>query len=90
MAGPSWPRGRHSSGLGGRCGARRSTGITRGSEAGCGVGCYALGEGFIGVSGRGRAVGLTGARGAREGAPVRAQPLRHDVEHVAGFSVVVF
>jgi hypothetical protein len=54
------------------------------------VGCDALGEGFIGMSERGQAVGLTGARGVHGGAPVRAQPLRHIVEHVAGFSVVVF
>jgi hypothetical protein len=47
-------------------------------------------EGFIGVSGCRRMVGLTGARGMRGGAPVRAQPPRHDVKHVAEFSVVAF
>jgi hypothetical protein len=36
------------------------------------------------------AVVLTGAWGARGGGLVRAQPLRHDIEHVAGFSVVIF
>jgi hypothetical protein len=36
------------------------------------VGCCALGEGFIGASGHGRAIGLTGARGTHGGAPVRA------------------
>jgi hypothetical protein len=54
------------------------------------VGCCALGEGFISASGRGRPVGLTGTRGTRGGGPVRAQPLRQGVEHVAGFSVVIF
>jgi hypothetical protein len=39
---------------------------------------------------RRRVVGLIGARGVRGGAPVRAQPLRHDVEHVTEFSVVAF
>jgi hypothetical protein len=33
---------------------------------------------------------LTGARGVRGGAPVRARPPRHDVEHGAALSVVVF
>jgi hypothetical protein len=82
--------GRHLGGSGGRCRARQSWGLARGSQAGYGVGCYALGEGFIGVSGHRRAVGLTGARGVHGGAPVRAQPPRHDIEHVAEFSVVAF
>ena len=50
----------------------------------------ALGEGFIGVSRHRRAISQTGARGVRGGAPVRAQALRHSVEHVAEFSVVAF
>jgi hypothetical protein len=41
------------------------------------------------MSGRGRAVGLIGARGARGGGPMCAQPLQHGVEHVVGFSVVI-
>jgi hypothetical protein len=41
--------GRHSVGSGGRCRAHRSWGLARGSEAGCGVGCCAPWEGFIGV-----------------------------------------
>jgi hypothetical protein len=82
--------GWYSGGLSGRCRACRSWGLARGSEAGCGVDCYAHGNGFIGISGRRRAVGLTSARGVRGGAPVRAQPPRHGVQHVAEFSVVAF
>jgi hypothetical protein len=54
------------------------------------VDCCALGEGFIRASRQGCAVGLTCSRGADGEGPVRAQPLRHGVEHVAGFSVVIF
>jgi hypothetical protein len=82
--------GRLSGGLGGRCRACWSWGLAQGSEAGCGVGCCAHGEGFIGASGRRRAVGLTGAGGVCGGVPVRAQPPRHGVQHVAEFSVVAF
>jgi hypothetical protein len=47
-------------------------------------------EGFIGVGGHSQGFGLTGARGMRGGAPERAQPHWHGVEHVAAFSVVAF
>jgi hypothetical protein len=47
-------------------------------------------EGFIGVGGRRRAVGLTSAWGVRGGAAVHAQPHWHGVEHVAELSVVIF
>jgi hypothetical protein len=47
-------------------------------------------ESFIDAGRRRRAVGLISARGVRGGAPVRAQPHRHVIEHVAELSVVVF
>jgi hypothetical protein len=75
------------------CGARRSWGFARGSEAGCGVNCRALGERFIGALGHGWAHVRGGAdsmRGAHREWPVHDRALEHGIEHVAILSEVVF
>jgi hypothetical protein len=47
-------------------------------------------DGFIGAGRPSRGAGLTSARGMRDGAPERAQPHGHCVEHMAELSVVAF